>query len=178
MAFDFGGLGNDFKGLINGLGEGFSSIGNLFGKGGAKGGGGLEFPVGLGSQGNNLNGLIGGGGIQAPNQVGGVGGAGGGFNFGGLLGSALSTDKQQGWLDGGLGALGDLGSMYGNYQKIKLGKEQLGNQRSIYNNNQQNKVQTANQTALGKYMNTPGNDVSPEGIARFKAANTLGFDRL
>ena len=180
MAFDFGGLGGDFKGLLNDLGSGFNSVGNLFqGNGGANGGGGLpQFGVGLGSQ-IGLDGLLGGGGINAPNLAGGLKAP--NIQQGwldGALGSALSTNKQQGWLDGGLGGLGDLAGMYGNYQKIKLGKQQLGDQRSIYNSNQQNKTQIANQTALGKYMNTPGNDLSPDGIARFKAANTLGFDRL
>ena len=170
MAFD---LGNLLGGLLGGGGGGGGQnpFDSLFG-GGNQAGGGLNFPVGGNPQ---QAGLLGQGGLNLPNMAGGQGQN----PMSGLSDMPwLSTDKQQGLIGAGGQLLGGLGSLYGNMQKIKMGKDQIAMQKSMYNDNAGNRVKRDNFNAMARYRDTTGSDLSPEGVADFKKRNTMGFNRL
>ena len=93
-----------------------------------------------------------------------------------LAGSALSTNKQQGWLSGGASALADIGKLYTGLNQIDLAKQQMAMQKQIYNTQVGNETNLYNARTKEQYLGMHPGDLT--GLEQYMKDHTRTFERI
>lgn len=138
----------------------------------------------LGSAGNMFQGLgdsLFGAGQQGTMQadLAKFGNGGGGGFFGDM--TPFGQNGSQGFINGGFGALADIGKLYGGLQEIKLGKDQLSTQRQIANLNQQQQADEYNRRITNNYIANGAGFMQDNGygtLAEYQDTNRMNTTRI